>query len=74
MHTITSKLPNDLYNRLDQLEKIIERKKSYLIRKAVEGFLEEREDYFIALNRLEQKNPRISLEQLEDNNDLESRI
>ncbi len=67
MHTITSKLPDDLYNRLNQLGKTIDRKKSYLIRKAVESFLQEKEDYFIALHRLEQKNPRISLEQLEDN-------
>ncbi|MCC8371165.1 MAG: ribbon-helix-helix domain-containing protein [Rickettsia endosymbiont of Pseudomimeciton antennatum] len=72
MHTITSKLPDDLYNRLDQLGKTIDRKKSYLIRKAVESFLQEKEDYFIALHRLEQRNPRISLEKLEDNNDLEN--
>ena len=71
MHTITSKLPDDLYDRLDQLGRIIDRKKSYLIRKAVEGFLEDREDYYIALHRLEQKNPRISLEQLEDDGDLD---
>ncbi|MCC8398477.1 MAG: ribbon-helix-helix domain-containing protein [Rickettsia endosymbiont of Labidopullus appendiculatus] len=72
MHTITSKLPDDLYNRLNQLGKTIDRKKSYLIRKAVESFLQEKEDYFIALHRLEQRNPRISLEKLEDNNDLEN--
>ncbi|MCC8399027.1 MAG: ribbon-helix-helix domain-containing protein [Rickettsia endosymbiont of Culicoides impunctatus] len=72
MHTITSKLPDELYNRLDQLGKTIDRKKSYLIRKAVESFLQEKEDYFIALHRLEQRNPRISLEKLEDNNDLEN--
>ncbi|WP_341752829.1 MULTISPECIES: ribbon-helix-helix domain-containing protein [unclassified Candidatus Tisiphia] len=72
MHTITSKLPDELYNKLDQLGKTIDRKKSYLIRKAVESFLQEKEDYFIALHRLEQRNPRISLEKLEDNNDLEN--
>ena len=72
MHTVTSKLPDDLYERLDQLGKIIERKKSYLIRKDVESFLEEREDYFIALHRMEQKNSRYSLEQLESDNELEN--
>ncbi len=72
MHTITSKLPDDLYIRLDQLGRMIDRKKSYLIRKAIEGFLEEREDYYIALHRLEQKNPRISLRQLEDEADRDS--
>ncbi len=72
MHTITSKLPDNLYDRLEQLGRMIDRKKSYLIRKAIEGFLEEREDYYIALHRLEQKNPRISLQQLEAGDDLES--
>lgn len=72
MHTITSKLPDDLYDRLNNLGKIIDRKKSYLVRKAIETFLEEREDYYIALHRLEQKNPRISLEQLEADNDLDN--
>ena len=66
MHAVTAKLPDDLYERLENLGKIIDRKKSYLIRKAVEGFLEEREDYFIALHRLEQKNPRITLEELNE--------
>ena len=45
MHAVTAKLPDDLYERLENLGKMIDRKKSYLIRKAVEGFLEEREDY-----------------------------
>lgn len=72
MHIITSKIPDDLYNRLNNLGKIIDRKRSYLIKKAVESFLEEREDYFIALHRLEEKNPRISLEQLEAINDLDN--
>lgn len=72
MHTVTSKLPDNLYDRLDNLGKIIDRKKSYLIRKAIEKFLEEREDYYIALHRLEEKNSTISLDQLEADNDLEN--
>ena len=71
MHTVTTKLPDSLYDRLENLGQLIDRKKSYLLRKAVEDFLEEKEDYFIALHRLEQKNPRISLKDLE-NNDLDS--
>ena len=65
MHAVTTKLPDDLYDRLQNLGQMIDRKKSYLIRKAVESFLEEREDYFIALHRLEQKNSRITLAELE---------
>ena len=71
MHTITSKIPDDLYVRLDQLSKIVDRKKSYLIRKAIASFLEEREDYYIALHRLEENGPTISLEELEAGDELE---
>ncbi len=72
MHVITSKIPDDLYKKLNQLGEMIDRKKSYLIRKAIESFLEERQDYYIALHRLEQKNKRISLEELDANDNLEN--
>jgi RHH-type rel operon transcriptional repressor/antitoxin RelB len=72
MHVITSKISDDLYKKLNQLGEMIDRKKSYLIRKAIESFLEEREDYYIALHRLEQKNKRISLEELDANDNLEN--
>lgn len=72
MHVITSKISDDLYKKLSQLGEMIDRKKSYLIRKAIESFLEEREDYYIALHRLEQKNKRISLEELDANDNLEN--
>lgn len=72
MHVITSKISDDLYKKLSQLGEMIDRKKSYLIRKAIESFLEEREDYYIALHRLEQKNKRISLEELDTNDNLEN--
>lgn len=65
MHTVTAKLPDDLFERLEKLGEIVDRNKSYLVRKALEAFLDEREDYFIALHRLEQKNPRISLAELD---------
>lgn len=65
MHTVTAKLPDDLFERLQKLGEIVDRNKSYLVRKALEAFLDEREDYFIALHRLEQKNPRISLAELD---------
>lgn len=72
MHVVTSKISDDLYKKLSQLGEMIDRKKSYLIRKAIESFLEEREDYYIALHRLEQKNKRISLEELDTNDNLEN--
>jgi RHH-type rel operon transcriptional repressor/antitoxin RelB len=65
MRTITTKVSDDLNTRLEFLSRTIDRNKSYLFRKAIESFLEEKEDYLIALHRLEQNGTRISLEDLE---------
>lgn len=65
MHTITTKLPDELYSRLEQYGETVDRKKSYLVRKAIESFLDEREDYFVSIDRLAQKNPRVSLQNLD---------
>lgn len=65
MHTVTTKLPDELFERLEKLGELLDRNKSYLVRKALEAFLDEREDYFFALHRLEQKDPRISLQELD---------
>ncbi|MCL4518379.1 MAG: ribbon-helix-helix protein, CopG family [Thaumarchaeota archaeon] len=45
--------------RLDRLAKAIDKPKSQLINKALEEYLEEYEDYLIALDRLNDKNDRI---------------
>ncbi len=68
MHTVTTKMNDDLYMRLENIAAITDRTKSYLLKKAVEYFLDEKEDYFIALSRLEAKNTRYSLSQLMDDN------
>jgi len=68
MHTVTTKMNDDLYMRLENIASITDRTKSYLLKKAVEYFLDEKEDYFIALKRLEDKNPRLSLSQLMNDN------
>jgi RHH-type rel operon transcriptional repressor/antitoxin RelB len=65
MHTITTKLPDELYSRLEQYGETVDRKKSYLVRKAIESFLDEREDYFVSIDRLSQKNPRVLLQDLD---------
>jgi RHH-type rel operon transcriptional repressor/antitoxin RelB len=72
MYTITTKVSDDINNRLEFLSKTIDRNKSYLLRKAIETFLEEKEDYLIAIHRLEQNGPRISLEGLEKDCGLDS--
>jgi RHH-type transcriptional regulator, rel operon repressor / antitoxin RelB len=74
MRTITTKVSDDVNNRLEFLSRAIDRNKSYLFRKAIESFLEEKEDYLIALHRLEQNGTRISLEDLETQCGLENRI
>ena len=65
MHSITTKVSEEINTRLEGLAKLTERKKSYLVRKAIESFLEDKEDYLIALYRLEEKGKTISLEELE---------
>ena len=45
--------------RLDRLAKAIDRPKSQLINKALEEYLEEYEDYLIAIDRLNDKNDKI---------------
>jgi RHH-type transcriptional regulator, rel operon repressor / antitoxin RelB len=45
--------------RLDRLARAIDRPKSQLINKALEEYLEEYEDYLVAIGRLNDKNDRI---------------
>jgi predicted DNA-binding protein len=45
--------------RLDRLARVIDRPKSQLINKALEEYLEEYEDYLVAIGRLNDKNDRI---------------
>lgn len=45
--------------RLDRLAREIDRPKSHLINKALEEYLEEYEDYLVAIGRLNDKNDRV---------------
>jgi RHH-type rel operon transcriptional repressor/antitoxin RelB len=56
---ISMRLPDELERALQKLAKIIDRPKSYLIRKAVETYLAEYADYQIALDRLRDKDDEI---------------
>lgn len=62
---LTIRLNNDLENRLITLSQKTGRPKSYYVRQAIQVFLEEKEDYLLAISRLEKNNPRISLAELE---------
>jgi len=50
--TITVRLPENLASTLDEIAKITERSRSFLIKKAIESYIEEQADLQIALDRL----------------------
>jgi RHH-type rel operon transcriptional repressor/antitoxin RelB len=47
------RLPEELERRLDQLSKETHRSKSYYVKCALEGFLQDQADYLLALARYE---------------------
>lgn len=65
------RLPDKLEERLSQLAKQTHRSKSYYVKQAIQDFLDEQEDHLIALSRLEKKNSRLTLEEMEDRLGLE---
>lgn len=65
------RLPEQLENRLTQLSEETHRPKSYYVKLALEEFLTDREDRLLAIARLEKRNPRITLEEMEKRLDVE---
>jgi len=55
------RLDSDTENRLAHLARETGRSKSHYVKQAIESFLEDREDYLLALSVLERNEPRISL-------------
>lgn len=62
---LSIRLPEELEDRLAALSQKTGRPKSFYAKKAIENFLNAEEDYLLAISRLEGKNPRLSLEELE---------
>jgi predicted DNA-binding protein len=56
---ISLRLPEDIHDQLEEISEDTERSKSYLIRKAIERYLEEYADYRIAIDRLHDKDDEI---------------
>lgn len=56
---ITLRLSEEIVNQLDDIANSIDRSKSFLIKKAIEQYLEEYADYQIALDRLNDKDDEI---------------
>jgi RHH-type transcriptional regulator, rel operon repressor / antitoxin RelB len=65
------RLPEIMDERLSELAKQTHRSKSYYVKQALQDFLDEHEEHLLALSRLEKKNPRISLKEMERRLDLE---
>jgi RHH-type rel operon transcriptional repressor/antitoxin RelB len=59
------RLPADLEKRLDELAKNTGRSKSYYARLAIEEFLQDQEDYLLAINRLEKNLHGIPIDEVE---------
>lgn len=59
---VSVRLPEDIAKRLNKLAKTLERPKTYIIKKALQEYLEEYEDYLIALHRLSDKEDAIITE------------
>jgi RHH-type rel operon transcriptional repressor/antitoxin RelB len=59
------RLSPDLEKRLDELARNTGRSKSYYARLAIEEFLQDQEDYLLAINRLEKNLPGIPIDEVE---------
>jgi RHH-type rel operon transcriptional repressor/antitoxin RelB len=55
------RLDSSIENRLTQLAHETGRSKSYYVKQAIENFLDDREDYLLALAVLEREEPLLSL-------------
>jgi RHH-type rel operon transcriptional repressor/antitoxin RelB len=53
---LSVRLPEDVAMRLDALAKSLERSRTYIVTKAIHEYLEEYEDYLLALHRLKDMN------------------
>ena len=59
------RLPPELERRLEALARKTGRSKTYYAREAILAYLEDLEDTYLALERLERDGPRVTLEELE---------
>lgn len=56
---VSVRLPEEVAKQLDDLAKSLDRPRTYIITKALREYLEEYEDYLVALHRLNDKNDRV---------------
>ena len=71
MTMITARIPEHLDRVLTILAKETDRNKSYIVKRALELYIEEKADLLIALSRLEKGEETVSLEEIEKKYGLE---
>ncbi|MFH1018843.1 MAG: ribbon-helix-helix domain-containing protein [Pseudomonadota bacterium] len=57
--SLSLRLPKDLVKQLEALASVLERSKTFILRKALETYLAEQKDYQIALDRLLDKDDAV---------------
>lgn len=61
---VNVRLPEAINDKLDNISRETGRSKSYYIKKCIEEFIEDREDYLLALARLEENDETIPYEEI----------
>jgi RHH-type rel operon transcriptional repressor/antitoxin RelB len=61
MH-VSARIPEKMGHKIEDIAEKTGRTKSYYVRKALEKFIEDQEDYLIAVQRLKENNPTYTLE------------
>ncbi|MCD6146057.1 MAG: ribbon-helix-helix protein, CopG family [Methanosarcinales archaeon] len=56
---VSIRLSDEIAHELDDLARTIERSKTYIIRKAIESYLQGYADYLVAIERLNDKDDKI---------------
>jgi len=57
--SITVRIPDEMAEGLEALAKALDRPRSYLVKKAMEVYLDEYADYLLALERLQDKDDHV---------------
>ena len=57
--SVSIRLPDDMADSLKSLSETIDRSKAYIIKKALQAYLEDYSDYLIAQERFNDKNDKV---------------
>ena len=57
--SMSLRLSDDIFTELEKLANLTDRSKSYLVKKAIEQYLEEYSDYKIALDRINDSDDKV---------------